>query len=278
VNLADALGLPELLRDLPGQVRHLTFVPDDQLHGFPFAAIPLGPPNQNADYLGLRWTTSISFAADASAGSSRSRVRTAVIAGAAHAEGHAPLPEVSNQCEALAGWLGGRGVAAKIMIDERLTRPALFESLETAHLFHYSGHAILRPDAPERSGLVLPKADAAGQLVTLLDLIGRPTPRLRHATLAACWAADGYVFPGGHSVSFPQLLVKAGVDAVLAPLWEVEDRVLSEFLQTFYAGLASGSRAEALRHAQQYVIGRGYASPYWWAAFQVYGDAGRLRV
>ena len=114
--------------------------------------------------------------------------------------------------------------------------------------------------------------------MTLLDLISRPLQKLRHATLAACWSADGYAFPGGYNVSFPQLLGKAGVASVLAPLWEVEDRVLSDFLTAFYSALPSASRAEALRLAQQYVISRGHASPYWWAGFQLYGESGRLRV
>ena len=51
--IAEVLGLPELLRKTSARVRHLTFVPDDQLHGFPFAAIPLESPNHSAALPGI---------------------------------------------------------------------------------------------------------------------------------------------------------------------------------------------------------------------------------
>src|SRR5437868_3911068 len=37
--LSSALGLPELLAGLPRSVDAVTFLPDDVLHGFPFAAV-----------------------------------------------------------------------------------------------------------------------------------------------------------------------------------------------------------------------------------------------
>src|SRR5207248_3131103 len=40
--LARGLGGDELFDRLPARVNRLTIVPDDSLHGFPFAALPLG--------------------------------------------------------------------------------------------------------------------------------------------------------------------------------------------------------------------------------------------
>ena len=226
--LAQALGLYDLLRDIPGRIGHLTITPDDQLHGLPFAAIPLDAANP-ANYLGLRWTTSISVAGRP-ARSRKSRVRRALITGAARTDGYRPLPGVTSQCQTLALWASSRGIAPTVILDDQLTRTSLFHALPGASLFHFSGHAVLRPDAPESSGLVLPKTESGEQLVRLADLVSRPLSGLAHATLAACWAADGYVFPGGHSVSFPQLIAKAGAGSILAPLWEVDDSVTAWFL------------------------------------------------
>ena len=276
--LRGALGLDHLLGGIPRWVRHLTFLPDDQLYGFPMAAIPLESGDAAARYVGLRWTTSIAFPLDQPRRPARRRVQTAVVAGAALTEGYRPLPEAARQCDSLARQLMARGEDLRLLTDYRLTRDSLFDSLRNAGLFHFSGHAVLRPGDPENSGLVLPRNDAGGQVVRLLDLVSRSLESLQHVTLAACWAADGFVFPGGRVVSFTQLLAKAGVRGILAPLWEIEDRVSSEFLEVFYAQVAARSRADALRCAQRALIANGHADPYWWAGFQIYGDPGRVRI
>ena len=66
----------------------------------------------------------------------------------------------------------------------------------------------------------------------------------------------------------------AGAKTVLASLWKVTDRSTSELMVRFYTSfLKQPAKDEALRDAQlQAIRSANYAHPYYWAAFQLYGD------
>src|SRR5206468_241430 len=57
LRLAERLQLRPLLDSIPGEVRRLVIVPDDSLHGFPFAALSLGD-----EFLVERFELSFDFA------------------------------------------------------------------------------------------------------------------------------------------------------------------------------------------------------------------------
>ncbi len=277
--LAKCLGLFELFGGLGTRVRHLTFCPDDQLNGFPFAALPVSE-EPGAPYAGIRWSTSVAFPERRISVRRPARVRSATVAGVAEAQGYKPLPDVPAQSAAIRQWLGSRGVRTEMLPglgNTQVTRQALLEALRGSQLFHYGGHGLLRLDRPELSGLVLTEPDAEGQVLSLGDIVSVPLRRMEHATIAACWAADSFVLPG-RTVGFTKLLIDAGAGSVLAPLWEIDDRISGLLLQSFYMALPGKSRGEALRCAREYVIAKGYTNPFWWAGFQLYGQHGRMRI
>jgi tetratricopeptide (TPR) repeat protein len=275
--LAASLGVFELFGGVGKRVRHVTFYPDDQLFGFPFAALPLSK-ELDAPCAGTQWATSVAFPERGATVRSRVRVRVAAVAGVPQATGFRALPDLPAQNKLLCQWLKSRGIAPEVLLESQVTRKRLLEVLRNCQLFHYGGHGVLSLDNPELSGLVLAERDSDGQLLSLRDIISVPLRDVEHATVAACWAADGFAFPGGRTVGFTRLLIGAGVGSVLAPLWEIDDRLAGMFLQKFYQELPGKSRGEALRLARQHLIKKGYTEPFWWAGFQLYGDHGPLLV
>jgi CHAT domain-containing protein/tetratricopeptide (TPR) repeat protein len=272
--LSASLGIPKLLSGLIPRLHEIVFCPDDQLHGFPFAALPLtGEPDP--EYAGLKFAVSVSVAAPRKR--ANRRIRSAVIAGVANSTGFDSLSGLATQCEWVRGWLSQRGVVALVLREQEVTRIALTSALSGAEMLHFAGHGVLRSGDPEASGLVLAQADSEGRIFGIRDLVTARFDRLDHATIAACWTGDSLVFPGGRTIGFASLLLKAGARSVTAPLWEVEDKLSGEILKVFYEQCAKHPRAEALRLARLEMREKGCLDPYWWAAFQLYGESSRLR-
>lgn len=98
-------------------------------------------------------------------------------------------------------------------------------------------------------------------------------PRTRAVVLAACDSARGPVRAEG-TISAARGFLAAGVPAVVATLWEIDDRQAAEFFPRVHRDLAHGAAAAvALREAQIDSIERGQ-SPALWAAVQCIGTDG----
>ncbi|HSS48574.1 MAG TPA: CHAT domain-containing protein, partial [Thermoanaerobaculia bacterium] len=98
---------------------------------------------------------------------------------------------------------------------------------------------------------------------------------LRLAVLSACRTAVGY-YPESEEIShLAGAFLAAGVPAVVASLWEVEDSAAATLMTAFHRRLAAGIQpAEALRQTQMELAGSPdprLASPATWAAFRLLG-------
>jgi len=271
--LGDRLGVTAALQALPRRIRSLTIVPDDALHGFPFAAIP-----DRGRYLTQRFALSIAYQGTPRNIDRRGReVPRALIVGVEQAIGDLPrLEGTRRQLRLVIDWLARRGIAAAPVFDEAATRQLLLEQLPQARLCHLSCHGVFRPEQPEATGLVL-LGNGGEEILSLYDLAGLSLSRVGHVTLVSCWAADNYIFPGRWVVSLPELLWRRGAGSVLGSLWEVEDSFAEQFLRRFYRALDRLPRDRALRFAQRCALrDRGRADPLWWSGFQLYGDPGKL--
>ncbi len=103
--------------------------------------------------------------------------------------------------------------------------------------------------------------------------------------LSACETALGRELAGEGLLGLTRAFQLAGARAVLASLWPVADDSTAELMRRFHANLRAGmAKEEALRHAQlDFIRGAagdppagaaraGLAHPFFWAAFQLYGD------
>jgi CHAT domain-containing protein len=286
--LAEALQLDSVLAALPNRVRALTIIPDDVLHGLPFAAL-----RHEGQYLIEKFTLSVGFMT-LSPARPRRRVpapRFGLVVGVSRGLGNLPdLPQVPVEIQSVAAWLSRRGLAVRTLIDDDASRHAVLDCLRAASLAHIACHGTFEPDRPDRSGIVLVPEPGCEEMVTLRDLSDLRFEHCRHVTLSSCWSADNFILPGRWIISLPETLWRSGVETTLGSLWAVDDDVGAAFMSRFYAGLERLPRDAALRDAQLAALAnqldcsrvRGSrpidtSATFFWAGYMLYGEPGRLQ-
>lgn len=274
--IAKQIGIAELVAQFAASVNRLTILPDDVLHGFPFATIRSGEK-----YLVERFALSIGFdAADATSRRwRRPRVRTALLTGIT--DSVPPLPKTARQLDFVAGWLSERHVKATTIRNESVTPGNLCSGLQTANLFHISCHGQFSPDNPDSTGWQLLNGKDHTEIFGLTRIFALDLRQLEHATLLSCWGADNYVRPGRWILSLAEALWRAGTGSVVACLWEISEDCALEFVRHFYDALPGLRTDEAVREAQLRMMkndSRRAREPVEWAGFQLYGTPRNLRM
>ncbi len=295
-HLSKALQIPAFLASLPKEIRSLTIVPDDSLHGFPFAAI-----TDEGKHLIERYSISLAFESNSRAVSNeRAEIAEALVVGVA--QGSSPgVAQIGDLIQPLAGapleinqvadWLDQHQFKVCRLDDsapefEPAEKATILDRLPRADLFHIACHGIFKADAPDQSGLVLiPQPDAA-EILSLRELSDLNLTGLRHATLSSCWSADHFILPGRWIISLPETLWRAGTQSVLGCLWVVNDEIAVAFMRRFYEHLKTCPRDESLKLTQLECLQRrlpdcklkDQSNLYYWAGYNLYGDYGRLKL
>jgi CHAT domain-containing protein len=92
-------------------------------------------------------------------------------------------------------------------------------------------------------------------------------------TLSACQTGIGPTEGEAGVISLQHAFLMSGAKAVVASLWNVEDRSTSELMGVFYRHLADHEdEALALTRAKR-EFARRHLTPYYWAGFIITGDA-----
>ncbi len=145
------------------------------------------------------------------------------------------------------------------------------ERLPDYDLLHVAAHAEVNDRNPWRSVIVLDPDDPQTWLHA--DQISALPLNARLAVLSSCESARGKVLSGEGVLGLCQAFLSAGVPAVVATLWPVDDGAAMCFMERFYPALAAGHTAgEALRIAQQDLRSEAsFAHPYYWAGYVLTG-------
>lgn len=265
-----------------GQVSALVFVPDKSLHRLPFAA--LQDPETGRF---LAQDRSITIAPSISL-YLLSRARDAAMAGRVSGgalfvgnpafssrefPGLPPLPAAEQ--EALE--IGGRYVDAEILVGQEATRRQFLKLASGAEIIHIASHAFVNTEAPSRSKLILaPEGGESGSgNLYASEIQALQLPETRLVVLGACNTASGYVWKQEGVANLARPFLAAGVPAVVATLWKVDDKVAALVFNEFHKNLSHGDDpVEALRKAQNVLISssdESLRSPFSWAGFSVLG-------
>jgi CHAT domain-containing protein len=165
------------------------------------------------------------------------------------------------------------------LTGESATESGVKANLGGHRILHLAAHAVVDETNPEFSGLLLshplrPGRDDNGflQMYEILNC------RLRAdlVVLSACDTGLGKRMEGEGLVGLTQAFLYAGARALLASLWQVQDRSTAELMIRFHKHLqrAGVTPAEALGQAQLALIEQGeFAHPYFWAAFSLIGES-----
>jgi CHAT domain-containing protein len=278
MDLYDRLIRPILPRLKPGF--RLLLVPDRGLHGLPFAALL---DRGTGRYLVADRVLTVAPCAaaylralDLLEESEKHRPALLLAVGNPsfdrRLEGFLPdLPEAGQEAAALAALFDG----SRLLQGEQATKKRFLEAAGQYDIVYFAGHAILSPEAPLLSHLLLtPQVPGDSGFLYAHELYGQRFAHTRLAVLAACGTASGP--PSGEGLlGIARAFLAAGVPTVIATLWSVGDhetRLLSRALgDRLHAG---ADPAFALHEAQlQLLANRDAAvrSPSVWAAFQIFG-------
>lgn len=166
-----------------------------------------------------------------------------------------------------------------ILKREMATKAAFLDAASRYSVVHYAGHAISHETDPLRSRLILAPDPRTGDDGTLYaeEIYGRRFPRTRLVVLAACSTASGRISRGEGAMSLARPFLASGIPAVIASLWDIEDRSAREVSIRLHRRIAAGSAPqEALRAVQLELLASpepALRSPSTWAAFEIIGGS-----
>ncbi|HTK32077.1 MAG TPA: CHAT domain-containing protein [Candidatus Saccharimonadaceae bacterium] len=258
-----------LLGDVSAELaraRRVLVAPDGPLHRVAFAALA---PADGASLLARHVMTRVPSAA----------VLVQLRAhGARAAHGLLAVVGAGRRGEpALPGALREAGALARNYRDVTVWRPTpdgAPPALGRHAIVHFAGHAELDDQLPWRSGLRL-TPEGADSVLTAASIA---TTRLDDdlIVLSSCQSAGGEPLTGEGVAGLAGAFLAAGVPAVVATLWPVEDAASERLAAAFYASLAGGATAaEALRDAQNALAARREThAPFYWAGYVLIGDGG----
>lgn len=180
------------------------------------------------------------------------------------ARGLPPLAGAEAEAIELARFYG----RARAVTGASATRKAFLDGLVGADVVHVAAHALLNPHQPQLSRLLFaPDVDAGAVSADDVRALSLTRPRL--LVLAACATAAGPIARGEGSLGLARAFLAAGLPAVVATQWPIDDRASRRLFVEFHRQWASGRPvADALRDAQLSMIGDGsgdYADPVFWA-------------
>ena len=281
--LANILQIPQFLRSLPKRIKSLSIIPDDSLHGFPFAAI-----THANEYLVKRYAVSIGFLhSDQRPWNSELGRQRALLVGVSRGVDHfPPLHWAAEEVKQVESWFLQHNVDLCTLEDDLAQKSKVMEGLPNSHYFHIACHGAFQPDMPDGTGMVLIPQPGQKEIISLKELVQIDLTKLQHVTLSSCWSADYFILPGRWIISLPETFWRSGAQSILASLWPVDDRLAVAFMKRFYDLLDKLPRDLALRHTQLECLNGNLpncedldiTNPLNWAGFQLYGRWNRLRA
>jgi CHAT domain-containing protein len=131
-----------------------------------------------------------------------------------------------------------------------------------------------------RSGLALAGANGAKAdgVLTALEAAGLDLYGTELVVLSACETGVGSATTGDGVYGLRRALVIAGAQTQVMSLWKVDDEATRDLMIAYYGELrGGGGRGASMHKVQLAMLGRKETShPYFWGAFIVSGDPGRL--
>jgi CHAT domain-containing protein len=168
-----------------------------------------------------------------------------------------------------------------VLIGSQATRAAFLSAAAAANVIHFAGHGVVRSDAPLLSYLLFADVenDKTSGALTAQELFAQRLPNTRLAILSGCQTASGQLSDTEGMSSLARAFFGAGVPAVVASLWAVDDEETASFFIDYHRALAGGQDpSAALRRVQREWLKRekdGLSNASTWAAFTLFGTTGR---
>ncbi len=145
-------------------------------------------------------------------------------------------------------------------------------------IIHLACHGLVSEQFPLRSSLILAtrKGSQEDGFLTVREIY-QLRLRTELIVLSACESSRGLVEKREGVIGLPRIFLLVGCRSVISSLWAVNDLATQELMLEFYRGLLAGrDKQEALRVAKLKMIGSSKSHPYYWAAFVLMGEVGKV--
>ncbi|HEY1938101.1 MAG TPA: CHAT domain-containing tetratricopeptide repeat protein [Candidatus Angelobacter sp.] len=137
---------------------------------------------------------------------------------------------------------------------------------------HLATHGTPNALEPLESAIIL-SSDAGGKFKLLGRDIVKVPLNAELVTISACEGVGTNIQSLEGLLGLEWAFMRAGAHQVVAALWDVDDSITPGLMDDFYGELQKGrTAADALRHAKLAMLHAGgfHATPYYWAALQLY--------
>lgn len=204
----------------------------------------------------------------------------------------APLPYSRREVERIAESFPG----TRLYLGEGATEEQAKSVGRGVRILHFATHGYIDDRTPLDSALVLtiPEELPPGRgnakdngLLQVWEIFESMRLDADLVVLSACESGLGRELSGEGMIGLTRAFQYAGARSVVASLWSVSDQVTGELMVRFYRHRAAGlAKDEALRAAQTELIREPVritsangepleidaSAPFFWAAFQLFGD------
>src|SRR6266699_3272928 len=168
---------------------------------------------------------------------------------------------------------------APCILNEAATAALLQQAGPLSPIVHIAAHGLFRLDAPNFSHIKL-----ADRQLSTIEVFNLDLSSCSLVTLSACETGRTIVGGVDEVIGLGRGFLYAGAASLLPTLWKVDDASSAELMEMFYQALLSDlTKAAALAGAQRAFLARSRTSirpyrvhPYFWAAFHLIGDPGKL--
>ncbi len=160
---------------------------------------------------------------------------------------------------------------SKVFLRNQATETAFKKYAGSFKYIHFATHGQFNPDAPLTSAVLLSKDVENDGMLTVDKLYSMKLDN-DLVTLSACETGLGRIANGDDVVGLTRGFLYAGSSSIVASLWKVDDLATSHLMTQFYSNLKKSDKREALRTAQLDTK-RKYPHPFYWASFQLTGNA-----
>lgn len=162
----------------------------------------------------------------------------------------------------------------EILSEQQLLSKTLASKVKNRRLLHFATHGILDPVEPLLGGLATHDG-----LLTLADIF-RWKLDADLTVLSACNSGRSNVAvenSGDEWMSLSKAFEVAGSRSLVASMWSISDDATAEWMDQFYRQLRQGATVGEASRTAAISVRRQHPHPFYWAAFQVWGQ-GDMRL
>lgn len=163
---------------------------------------------------------------------------------------------------------------SKSYVGEEATVARFVSEGATAGILHVAAHQRINPSPGTGFTLLLAPDNTSGGNLSLQDLTGLHSDKLKMVVLSACDSLASSD-PASYGASrAAEIFTYAGAKSVMGTLWKISDQATGTLTTGFYRQITTrATKSKSLQTAQIRMIESGdLAHPFYWAAFALHGN------